>query len=182
MTLSGPDPGRLRSCSGNALSPGRIRGTRWPSRRVEGHVKIPLTGLPLAAACLAGLVASCSGPPPAGGHPAVAPPATGRATSQAGALTDQAGTLTGHLYGVGGPAPGAPRPWPGTVTLTGPGVRRDIQVSADGHFSVLVPAGTYTVAGRSPRYGSGAGVCRATGPATVTAGHRTRADVRCQLK
>jgi hypothetical protein len=94
----------------------------------------------------------------------------------------QAGTLTGHLYGVGGPAPGAPRPWPGTVTLTGSGVHRDIQVGADGHFSVPVPAGTYTVAGRSPRYGSGEGVCRAAGPATVTAGHRTRADILCQLK
>jgi hypothetical protein len=152
-------------------------------------VKIPLIGVPLAAVCLAGLVAACSGPRSAEGHPAAAPPATGTPTSQAGTPTGQAGTptgqsgtLTGHLYGAGGPAPGAPRPWPGTVTLTGPGVHRDIQVSADGHFSVLVPAGTYTVAGRSPRYGSGAGVCQAAGPATVTAGHHTRADVLCQLK
>jgi hypothetical protein len=59
---------------------------------------------------------------------------------------------------------------------------RHIQVRADGSFSVLVPAGTYILAGRSPRYGSGAGVCRADGPVTVTAGHRTRADVLCQLK
>jgi hypothetical protein len=66
--------------------------------------------------------------------------------------------------------------------LTGPGVHRDIQVGVSGSFSVLVPAGTYTVAGRSPRYGSGAGVCRAAGPATVTTGHRTRADVLCQMK
>jgi hypothetical protein len=131
-------------------------------------VRFPSICLTLAAACLAGLAAACSSPRPAAGHPAAAAPVTG--------------TLAGHLYGVGGPAPGAPRPWPGTVTLTGPGVHRDIQVGASGRFSVLVPAGTYTVAGRSPRYGSGAGGCRAAGPATVTAGHRTQADVLCQLR
>jgi hypothetical protein len=129
--------------------------------------------LTLAAACLAGLAAACSSPRPAAG-----PSAAGSSA----AASPAAGTLAGHLYGVGGPAPGAPRPWPGTVTLTGPGVHRDIQVGVSGSFSVLVPAGTYTVAGRSPRYGSGAAVCRAAGPATVTAGHRTRADVLCQLK
>jgi hypothetical protein len=130
-------------------------------------VKLPLICLPLAAVGLAGLIAACSSPRSAQAPPATASPVTG--------------TLTGHLYGVGGPAPGAPRPWPGTVTLTGPGVHRDIQVGASGSFSVLVPAGTYTVAGRSPRYGSGAGLCRAAGPATVTTGHRTRADVLCQM-
>ena len=94
-----------------------------------------------------------------------------------------AGTLTGHLYGVGGPAPGAPRSWPGTVTVTGGlGVHRDIQVGANGRFSALVPAGTYTVAGRSPLYQSGTGVCRAAGTVTVTSGHRTQADVLCQLR
>jgi hypothetical protein len=93
------------------------------------------------------------------------------------------GTLTGHLYGVGGPAPGAPRPWPGTITVTGGlGVHRDVQVGASGRFSVLVPAGTYTVAGRSPRYQDGAGACRAVGPVLVTSGHRTKADVLCQLR
>jgi hypothetical protein len=125
-------------------------------------VKIPLT---LAAVGLAGVTVACSSPAPVI-HPMAA-----------------AGTLTGHLYGVGGPAPGAPRPWPGTVTVTGGlGVHRDVQVGADGRFSVLVPAGTYTVAGRSPLYQDGAAVCRAAGPATVTAMHRTEADVRCQLR
>ena len=94
-----------------------------------------------------------------------------------------AGILTGRLYGVGGPAPGAPRPWPGNVTVTGGlGVHRDAQVGADGRFSVLVPAGTYTVAGRSPLYQDGAAECRAAGPVTVASGHRAEADVRCQLR
>ena len=136
-------------------------------------MKVPLICRPLAAVCLAGLIAACSSP-----RPAAAPLAAGSSVTASPAT----GTLTGHLYGVGGPAPGAPRPWPGIVTLTGPGVHRDIQVGVNGSFSVLVPAGTYTVAGRSPRYGSGAGWCRAAGPATVTTGHRTRADVLCQMR
>jgi hypothetical protein len=144
-------------------------------RCVEGDVRIPPL---LAAVCLAGLVAACGRPQPADGPPTASPPA---ASPSASGLPAE-GTLAGHLYAVGGVAPGAPRPWPGTVTLTGPGVHRDVQVSAAGRFSVLVPAGTYALAGRSPRYQSGTGVCRATGAATVTTGHRTEADVLCQLK
>jgi hypothetical protein len=59
-------------------------------------VRISLIGLPVAAVCLAGFTAACSGHSPVDG------------------------ALTGHLYGVGGQAPGLPRPWPGTVTLTVP--------------------------------------------------------------
>lgn len=116
-----------------------------------------MIGLPLAVVCLAGFTAACSGQEPADG------------------------TLTGHLYGVGGPAPGSPRPWPGTVTLTGPGVHRDVPVGPGGSYSVMVPAGRYTVTGHSPLYDSGAGLCQATGAATVTSGHRTDADVLCQM-
>jgi hypothetical protein len=112
----------------------------------------------LTATCLAGLTAACSGQEPADG------------------------TLTGHLYGVGGPAPGLPRPWPGSVTLTAAGVHRDVPVGADGTFSVVIPAGRYTVAGRSPLYQSGAGLCQAAGIATVISGHSTRADVLCQMR
>ncbi len=112
-----------------------------------------MIGLPLVAVCLAGFMAACSGQDPADG------------------------TLTGHLYGVGGPAPGLPRPWPGTVTLTGPGVHRDIPIGASGSYSVMVPAGSYTVTGHSPLY---AGLCQAA-VATVTSGHSTKADVLCQM-
>jgi hypothetical protein len=124
-------------------------------------VRTSLIGLCLAAACLAGLTAACSGQGPADG------------------------TVAGHLYGVGGPAsaaaPPSPRPWPGTVTLTGPGVHRDVPVGASGTFSVTVPPGTYTVTGHSPLYGSGAYACQAAGPVTVTSGHTTQADVLCQM-
>jgi hypothetical protein len=147
-------------------------------RRVQGGVRIFLTGLPLAAVCLTGFTAACASPHPAGLASAGPAPA---ASASAGPASAE-GILTGHLYAVGGPAPGAPRPWPGTVTLTGPGGRRAISVGAGGGYSVLVPAGTYTVAGRSPLYQDGAGVCQAAGPVMVASGHRTTADVRCQLR
>ena len=157
-------------------------------------MRIPLVSLPLvtaclvtacraaaclAGACLAGLLAACS----SGSHPAgLASAGLASAGLASAGLASAEGTLTGHLYGVGGPAPGAPRPWPGTVTLTGPGVHRAIAVGAGGRYSVRVPPGTYAVTGRSPLYQDGAAACRATGPATVTSGHRTEADVLCQLR
>ena len=125
---------------------------------------ISLIGRCLAAVCLAGSTAACSG-------------STGQSPAE--------GTLTGHLYGVGGPAtaaaPPSPRPWPGTVTLVGPGVHRDVPVGANGTFSVVVPAGKYTVTGHSPNYGSGTYLCQAAGEVTVTSGHTTKADVLCQM-
>lgn len=121
-------------------------------------VRSCLIGLPLVAVCLAGFTAACSAQGPADG------------------------TLTGHLYGVGGPAPGLPRPLPGTVTVTGPGVHRDVPVGASGSYSVRVPAGSYTVVGHSPLYVSGRGLCRAERIATVTSGHSTTVDVLCQMR
>ena len=120
-------------------------------------MRISLIGLAVAAVCLGGFTA-CSG------H--------NRAE----------GTLAGHLYGVGGPAPGLPRPWPGTVTLAGPGVHRDVPVGASGSYSVTVPAGRYTITGHSPLYGSGTYLCQATGAAAVTSGHTAKADVLCQMR
>ena len=120
-------------------------------------MRISLVGLPVAAVCLAGFTAACSGHNPADG------------------------TLTGHLYGVGGPSPGLPRPWPGTVILAGPGFPVYVSVGASGSYSVTVPAGRYTITGRSPLYGSGTYVCQAAGTATVTSGHTTKADVLCQM-
>jgi hypothetical protein len=140
-------------------------GTAGPVRRVEGDVRISPIGLPLAAVCLTAFTVACSAPQPV---------LSGVAPAQ--------GMLTGHLYAVGGPAPGTRRPWPGTVTLTGSGMHRDIKVGAGGGYSAWVPPGTYVVAGRSPRYQGGAAACRAVALATVTSGHRTKADVLCQLK
>lgn len=67
------------------------------------------------------------------------------------------------------------------MTLTAPGVHRDIPVGTSGSYSAAVPPGNYTVTGHSPLYQSGAGLCQATGAATVTSGHSTKADVLCQM-
>ena len=115
-------------------------------------MRAPLTGLTVAAVCLAGFTTACSGQGPADG------------------------TLTGHLYGVGGPAPGPPRPWPGTLTLTGPGVHLDVPVATGGAYSIRVPPGRYTVVGHSQ-----GGTCRAAGRVTVASGHTATADVLCQM-
>lgn len=124
-------------------------------------MRIPLAGLTLAAVCLAGSTTACS------------------------ALGPTDGTVTGHLYGVGGPAPvtapSSPRPWPGTVTVTGSGVHLELRVGADGAFSLRVRPGRYTVTGHSPRFGDGTYLCQATGMATVASGHTTKADVLCQM-
>ncbi len=124
-------------------------------------MRILLTGLKVAAVGLAGLATACS------------------------ALGPAHGTLTGHLYGVGGPAtiaaPPSPRPWRGTVTVTGPGVHFEVSAGADGAYSVKVPPGKYTVTGHSPLFNSGSALCQAAGIATVTSGHSTTADVLCQM-
>ena len=92
------------------------------------------------------------------------------------------GVLQGHLYGVGGPNPGLHQAWPGTVTISGPGLTRDITVAADGAYSATVAAGQYAVVGHSPRYNDGKTACQAANGAQVSAGAAVTLDVLCQLK
>jgi hypothetical protein len=93
------------------------------------------------------------------------------------------GVLRGHLYGVGGPAPGGRQAWAGTVTVSSPGVRRDIAVAADGAYSVSLVPGRYTVVGRSPRFDDGRQPCRpASDNAEVAAGATMTLDVLCQMR
>jgi hypothetical protein len=93
------------------------------------------------------------------------------------------GTITGSLQAVGGAAGRAPRPLSGQVILEQPnGARAIISVGADGRFSVPATVGTYTVTGESPQYDGGAGVCRASGPVTITEGDTSHVEVDCQEK
>jgi hypothetical protein len=93
------------------------------------------------------------------------------------------GVLRGHLYGVGGPAPGGREAWAGTVTVSGPGLRRDIAVAADGFYSVTLAPGRYAIVGRSPRFDDGRQPCRPpNGDAEVAAGVIITRDVLCQMK
>src|SRR5580658_2082106 len=67
--------------------------------------------------------------------------------------------------------------WVGTtVTVTGPGVHRDVPIGASATYSVKVPAGRYTLVGHSPLYGSGARVVPGSGVAMVTSGANCHAQ------
>jgi hypothetical protein len=90
--------------------------------------------------------------------------------------------LTGLFEADGGPAPGSPQPLPGTVTITGP-VTQHVTVGPDGKYAAVVPPGTYTVTGTSPRYNDGAATCRTDGATvTVRAGQTVASDVVCEEK
>lgn len=58
------------------------------------------------------------------------------------ASTPANGTLAGHLRQVGGPPPGENRPVPGTISITGGAVTRELQVGQDGAYAVDVPRGS----------------------------------------
>lgn len=89
-----------------------------------------------------------------------------------GAVPAGDGWIVGGLYGEGGPAPGTRRcaDVPYTITATdsaGTVVTRET-VPADGSYTLVVPAGSYTLQ---------SGGCRGT--ASVTAGEPTSADTVC---
>lgn len=93
------------------------------------------------------------------------------------------GTIAGTLEAVGGPAPGTPRPLRGTITMTNTLTGHTITqaVGAAGTFSVSVPAGSYTITGRSPLYDNGTVDCTQAGTTTVTPNSTSRATITCQL-
>lgn len=126
----------------------------------------------LAALALSGCSSTESGPA-ASGNPTTLTPAV-----------DGIGTrilVSGRLEGVGGPAPGAPRPWPGTVTWTGP-THGTVRVHDDGTFTLSLPPGRYHLTGHSPRYGDGDYLCQARHSLVVRKGAPAHPDVLCQLK
>jgi hypothetical protein len=96
--------------------------------------------------------------------------------------TTATGVLQGHLFGVGGPAPGLHQAWPGTVTVSGPGLKRDIPVAADGAYSMTLAPGRYVVVGHSPRLDDGKTACQAANDSPVSAGATATVDVLCQLR
>jgi hypothetical protein len=113
-------------------------------------------------------------------QPRSGPGASGAAATTA--TTAATGVLQGHLYGVGGPNPGLHQAWPGTVTISGPGLTRNITVAADGAYSATVAPGQYVVVGHSPRYDDGKTACLAANGAQVSAGAAVTLDVLCQLR
>jgi hypothetical protein len=91
------------------------------------------------------------------------------------------GTVTGHLVMAGGPAPGVTVRVPGTITAVSPSRTQQASAGKDGSFTLVLPAGTYTLSGTSPQYDDGHGKCVAAAPVTVRQGAVTRADVTCVM-
>lgn len=96
------------------------------------------------------------------------------------------GVVSGTLVMVGGPA-NARYPVPGSVGVANirqvGAVFPNVEVGADGTFSVAVDPGTYEVFGQSPNYNGGKGTCIGS-PATVRvrAGEQIVVDVQCSMK
>ena len=91
-------------------------------------------------------------------------------------------TLSGQLLAVGGPAQGTNRPLPGTVIAanTDTHEHHSVSVGSDGRYSLHLPPGNYTIAGRSPSYGDDAYLCAAQQPIRIAAATTAHADVTCE--
>lgn len=93
--------------------------------------------------------------------------------------------VRGVLVMVGGPAPGARRLLPGHIVATSTAGRRVTgTVGASGHFTMLLPPGTYHLTGHSPRVRAGGHEmrCAAAQPVRVRAGSRTpHVEVICSV-
>jgi hypothetical protein len=68
--------------------------------------------------------------------------------------------------------------------ITASSTSRTHQASAaeDGSFTLVLPAGRYTLTGTSPRYNDGRAQCLATTPVIVRQGAVTRANVACSMR
>jgi hypothetical protein len=94
------------------------------------------------------------------------------------------GVIYGRLLAVGGPV-SLRRSLPGSVEVSGGGHDFTYRIAdaAHGRFHVEVPAGTYSVRGRSPLYQSGMSDCVvASSPVTVYMGGAIAVDVVCVEK
>ena len=92
-------------------------------------------------------------------------------------------SVGGQLLITGGPAPGKPRPSEGEVTATNPnGQTFTAFAPATGMFTLHLPAGTYSLTGSSPQFGSGKYKCMAQQEITIFNGMSTHANVFCPEK
>ena len=71
---------------------------------------------------------------------------------------------------------------PGTVIATNTDTHEhhSVSVGSDGRYSLHLPPGNYTIAGRSPSYGDDAYLCAAQQPIRITAAATAHADVICE--
>jgi hypothetical protein len=121
----------------------------------------------------------------AAGAIAVAAVALSATAGCSGGPDPSTGTVTGYLEMAGGPATLAGRTpslrVPGTITAASPHDTQHGPAAKNGAFTLVLPAGTYTLTGTSPQYNSGQGQCIAAARVVIRAGVITRADVTCVM-
>ena len=83
----------------------------------------------------------------------------------------------------GGPPPGLDKLVDGTLIATAANGRQfGATIGPGGGFSMHLPAGTYTVVGHSPAFGSGKYDCDAGRPVTVDLGGVTYIQLTCAVR
>jgi hypothetical protein len=93
------------------------------------------------------------------------------------------GTVEGTMRERGGPPPGLDKLVDGTLVATDANGRQfRATIGSGGGFSVHLPAGTYTVVGHSPEFGSGKYNCDADRPVTVDLGALTYIQLTCPVR
>lgn len=102
-----------------------------------------------------------------------------------------AGEITGSLHMAGGPAPGTDWTVPGTIYAFTTADQSGSPIASGraderGRFQLRLPAGTYYLAGSSPRFkiypAPAQPPCFAGGPVTVASAHVATASVVCAMK
>lgn len=89
-------------------------------------------------------------------------------------------SVEGQLLISGGPPPGKSRPSEGEITARNvSGQSFAVSVPATGKFTLRLPAGTYSLIGTSPQFGSGRYKCLARQKVTVPQNKSTHENVVC---
>lgn len=96
------------------------------------------------------------------------------------------GIVSGRLLMVGGAFGSGPYAVGGTVeAFVGEmpsSSTASVPVPETGHFQLTLPAGSYSLRGRSPNFGASRLPCNAPGPTVVLPGSSVKADVLCPRK
>jgi hypothetical protein len=125
--------------------------------------------------------ATITGVPGGISHPAYGVRITVLPPRSPSALGPGRGVAEGAFIAVGGPAGAQSDPQRGRLGFrSSTGELYTVAVGPTGLFDVPLPAGIYTVTGRSPQYDGGRALCQALQRVRVQAGQTADADVLCQ--
>ena len=103
--------------------------------------------------------------------------------SACGSPSADMGSIRGQLSISGGPAPGTVKATSGNVEAIGiGGVGTSTATDGEGHFSLHLGVGTYSLSGTSPNFDGGKIKCLALAKVIVSKDKTTSADIHCSEK